>query len=245
MNRDEAKYILRAYHLGGQDADDPQFQEALGMVKSDPVLAKWFAHEQALDIRLSEKIRAFPVPPDLRTQLLAARKVIPLHVWWRPPAWIAVAAACAALMAAFTVFLLRPSGNRQFAEFRSYVADTTAKLDHLDLMSNDVDEVRRWLRDRSAPDDFVTPASLNGRPRIGCRVFEWKGQHVSLVCFRIEGGREAHLFVVDRATLRGAPNGTMPEFAMMDGIATASWSKDRRTYVLATDAGEEELKRLL
>src|SRR6476646_10606351 len=110
MNRDEAKFILRAYHLGGQDADDPQFREALGMARSDPVLAEWFAREQALDTRLSEKVRAFPVPPDLRGQLLAARKVIPLQVWWRRPAWMVAAAACAVLVAAFAVFVLRPSG---------------------------------------------------------------------------------------------------------------------------------------
>ena len=222
MNRDEAKFILRACHLGGKDADDPQFRDALEMVKRDPVLAEWFAREQALDSRLSEKFRVFPVPADLKGQLLAARKVMPSRAWWRRPAWIA-AAACIVLAAVLTILLLRPAAKPNFAEFRSYVADTTAKLDDLDLMSRDMTELRQWLQNRGAPGDFIIPSRLNGKSSIGCRVFDWRGQHVSLVCFNLENGHEVHLFVIDRATLRDAPAETPPYFAMMSGgISTAS-----------------------
>ena len=63
MNRDEAKFILRACRPGGQDVEDPQFREALDLLKCDPVLAEWFGREQALDGRISEKFCAFPIPP--------------------------------------------------------------------------------------------------------------------------------------------------------------------------------------
>ena len=245
MNRDEAKYILRAHHLGGQDAGDPQFHEALEMLKGDPALAAWFAQEQAIDTRLSEKFRSFPVPPDLSAQLLAARKVIRLPKWWQRPAWIG-AAACIVLLAALAPMLLRSPQKLPFAEFRSYVADTTARLDHLDVLSTNLVEVRQWLQDRSAPGDFIVPGGLSGQPSIGCRRFEWKGQLVSLVCFRLENHGEVHLFVINRSGLRDAPVGASPAFAMnASGITTASWSNDRRVYVLASNQVEKELRRLL
>ncbi len=46
MNNQEAKLILQAYRLGGQDAADPLFQEVLEQLKRDPDLAKWFATPQ-------------------------------------------------------------------------------------------------------------------------------------------------------------------------------------------------------
>lgn len=245
MNRDEAKFILRACPPGGEPTDDPQLREALEMMERDPVLAGWFAQEQALDSRLSGKLRTFPVPPNLKGQLLAARKVMPPRAWWQRREWMA-AAACVLLVAALAVLLLRSAGKAQFAEFRGYVADTTADLDHLDVASHDLTELRQWLQNRGAPSDFVLPASLSGRPSIGCRIFEWQGRQVSLVCFRMGEGHEVHLFVIDGARLRNAPAGTIPQFARMDhGISTAAWSNDRSVYVLATNAGEEELKRLL
>jgi len=245
MNRAEAKYILCAYHLGGQDADDPQFRDALEMVKHDPALAGWFAQEQAADTRLSEKFQDFPVPSNLQAQLLAARKVIPLRAWWQRPVWIVAAAACAIVVATCAALLLGRPEESQFAAFRSYVADTTRKLDHLDLRSKDVAEVRRWLQQRSAPGSFTLPANLSGRPSIGCRIFDWNGETVSLVCFELEGGQAVHLFVMDRHGVRGAPNATTPQFAVKNGIATAAWTSDQCVFVLASNAGEPTLRQLL
>jgi hypothetical protein len=50
MNIEEAKLILSAYRPDGQDAGDPQFQEALELTKQNPDLARWFAEAQAWDI---------------------------------------------------------------------------------------------------------------------------------------------------------------------------------------------------
>jgi len=245
MNRDEAKFMLCACPPGGVQADDPQLREALEMLERDPVLAEWFAQEQALDSRLSGKLRAFPVPPDLKAQLLAARKFVPLRPWWQRRGWLA-AAACLLLAATLAVLFLGPAREPQFAEFQDYVADTTATLDHLDLASHDLAELRQWLQHRGAPNDFVLPASLSGRPSIGCRIFDWRGREVSLVCFRIGESHEVHLFVIDASKLRNVPAGTTPQYAKLDhGISAAAWSNGRHSYVLATDAGEEALKRLL
>lgn len=246
MNREDAKYILQSYHLGGQDADDPQFRDALQMVKRDPELAAWFAEEQAIDAKLAEKLQSFPVPPALKVQLLAARKVVSPPAWWRRPQWISAAAATVALLATLAVILIRSPQHREFAEFRSYVADTAATLDHLDLQTNDLHQIREWLGGHSAPDNFVIPVKFNGKPSVGCRVFQWNGQKVSLVCFELENQKVAHLFVMDRSQLTNLPGeGALQFQTARDGITTAAWSDARRIYVVAMQQGEPDLKRLL
>ena len=248
MNREEAKYLLRAYGVGGKDAHDPQFREALDLLKVDPELARWFAEEQAVDLRLARVFSAFPVPPDLKAQLLAARKIISPVPWWKKPAWLSAAAACLVFAVTIAVVFVRQPSSGQFSDFRYYAADIAAgKFGGLELISQDLPTVRRWLHDRNAPDDFVVPAGLKGRPSLGCRVLDWNGRTISFVCFRLENGPVVHLLVVDRAAFLNIPNGFTREIAASNGRANAiAWSDDRHVYVLAsTRQSEEELKRLL
>lgn len=246
MNREEAKYILSAYRVDGQDASDPQFREALEMLKIDPELARWFAREQALDRKIAEKIGSFPVPPDLKSRLLAARKIIPLPRWWQKPAWLA-ATACAVLALAVVTVSVHTSSKPQFADFRSYVGAIAGdKSGHLEMMSKDLVAVRQWLNSRNAPDDFVIPAGLKGLPSLGCRVFDWSGSKVSFVCFELGKKEMVHLFVMDRRTLRGIPRSQDVQAAALgNGITTLSWSDDKRIYVLAGHENEQELRKLL
>jgi hypothetical protein len=247
MNRDEAKYVLRSYHLRGLDAGDPQFREALEMLACDPELAAWFEAEQAIDRKLSEKFQAFPVPAELRSQLLAARKVVSAPVlWWRRPAWIGAAAAGVALLGALAILGPRMPEQRSFAEFRSYIASAAAKVDHLDFETSDLGQIRQWLGSHSAPGNFTVPGRLNGTSSLGCRVFAWNGQKVSLVCFELENKKVAHLFVMDRSALTNLPDGGAMQFQTTPaGMATASWSDARRIYIVAMERGEQDLKRLL
>src|SRR5437660_3876567 len=195
MNREEAKYLLRAYRVAGQDARDPQFREALEMLKHDVELAQWFAQEQAVDRKLAEKIGSFPVPPDLKSKLLAARKIVQPPRWWQKPAWLAGAAACGALVVTLVALAIRSPGKVQFADFRSYVGTVAGdKPGQLDLMSRELASVRQWLNSRNAPADFLIPAGLNGLPSLGCRVLDWNSRKVSFVCFELENKQMVHLF---------------------------------------------------
>lgn len=247
MNREEAKYLLSAYRVGGQDAGDPQFLEALEMLKVDPELADWFAREQALDRNVAEKFASSPVPPDLKSRLLAGRKIVALPRWWLKPAWLATAAACAVLALILATFSHRSFSKPRFGEFRSYVGAVAGdKTEHLELMSQDLTAVRGWLNNRNAPDSFVIPAGLNGRPSMGCRVLDWSGSKVSFVCFELGNNQMVHLFVVDRKAMRGCPSsGDVQVAALRNGITTLSWSDDRRAYVLAGYVSEQELRKLL
>ena len=94
MNNEEAKLILQAYRPGGPDASDPLFAEALEHARRDPELQKWFAEQQTLDSLIQSKLRpAVAVPRDLKTNLLALRKIIRPVPWWFQPMKLAAAAA--------------------------------------------------------------------------------------------------------------------------------------------------------
>jgi hypothetical protein len=245
MNRDEAKFILRSVHPGGEDIEDPQFKEALELSRKDPELGAWVAQEQAIDTRISQKFRNFRVPPDLKGQLLAARKIIPMRNWWQRPVWVS-AAACLVVVLSLGAWLLFSAPQPRFAEFRTFVAGTAAQLDHLDVLSTNMAALREWLVDQNAPGDFVVPTGLVGMPSVGCRKFNWKGQPVSLVCFKVDGVGTVHLFVIDRSNLHNLPVDLNPKFTTNgNGVTTASWSNNKCVYVLAAKVDERELRRLL
>jgi hypothetical protein len=247
MNNEEAKLILQAYRPGGQDANDPRFREALDQAQRDPELARWFANEQALDSRISAKVKTAIKPPaHLKSQLLAQRKIVRPVVWWKMPAWQLAAAACLALLVTIGVLWFKPAGQAQFAAYRTSMAEFAGnKLDRLDLMSHDVAEVRRWLAQRESHGDLVLPAGLNGRPSLGCRLLDWKGHKVSLVCFELGNKQVAHLLVVDSAAFQDAPTES-PVFNQVGNVATASWSRDGKTYVVASkEASQTDLMKLL
>lgn len=247
MKNEEAKLILQAYRPGGQDANDPRFREALEQAQRDPELARWFANEQALDSRLTAKVQAAIKPPaHLKSQLLAQRKIVRPVAWWKMPAWQLAAAACLALLVTLSVLWFKSAEQTQFAAYRNELADFAGrKLDRLDLMSRDLPEVRRWLAQKESHGNLVIPAGLDGLPSLGCRLLDWKGHKVSLVCFELENKQVAHLLVVDSAAFKDAP-AESPVFNQVGDVMTASWSRGGKTYVVASKGGNQvDLMKLL
>jgi len=246
MNNEAAKLILQAYRPGGQDANDPQFREALEQAQRDPDLARWFANEQALDSRISAKLISSLKPPaHVKSHLLAQQKIIRPVAWWRQPAW-QLAAACLALVITVAAIWFKPAPAKGFIEYRQEMAEFVGnKLDRLDLMSRDVGEVRRWLAQQESHGDLILPAGLGGRPSVGCRLLNWNGEKVSLICFELENRQVAHLLVIDRAALENTPTES-PVFTTLEDIATVSWSQGDKTYVIASKGGDRfELIKLL
>jgi hypothetical protein len=247
MNNEEARLILQAFRSGGQDANDLRFREALEQAQRDPQLARWFANEQALDSRISAKVKASLTPPaHLKSQLLAQRKMVRPIAGWKQPAWQLAAAACVAFLVSLGALWFVPDRSVGFVQYRNQMAEFAGhKLDRLDLMSRDVAEVRRWLAERESHGDLVLPAGLNGRPSLGCRLLDWKGHNVSLICFELENKQVAHLLVVNNAAFKDAPTES-PVFKQIGGVATVSWSRFGKTYVVASkEASQTDLMRLL
>jgi hypothetical protein len=245
MNREEAQFILHAYRANGEDAHDPQFEQALALARNDPALARWFASEQALDAAIAARIHSVSPPSQLATQLLLARKVIRPRPWWRKPAWVAAAASVALLIFVVSVWLLRKSGETDFASFRATMIQASLDMtNHIDVMGLDANELKRWLSEHRGQPGFVLPPGLADKGIMGCKVVEWHGHRVTLLCLKF-GGKHVDVFVVNEADLRGVSVGASPRFGSERGVTTATWRRGGNIYFLAGNIPESDLRQLL
>ena len=245
MNREEAQFILHAYRASGEDAHDLQFTDALALVRTDPELAHWFAREQALDAAIAGRIRSVQPPPELTNQLLLARKVIRPRAWWRKPASLAAAASLALLISAASLWFLRRGGETEFASFRATMVEASIDMTkHIDVMGLDSDELKQWLLEHGGNPDFVLPPQLADKGIIGCKVLEWHGHRVTLLCLKF-GGKHVDVFVVNASDLPRVSLGAAPRFGSEHGLTTAAWRRDGKIYFLAGNIPESDLKQLL
>ena len=249
MNNQEAKLILQAYRPGGQDAADPLFAEALEQVRRDPELQKWFAKEQTLDQRIQAKLQeAIPVPLGLKANLLAQRKITQAVPWWRQPFWLTTAAATAVvlLFATLTLVWMSHSSEPQFAALReTMVQNSRQETGHVALMAQDMTKVRDWLKTQNAPTDFELPVSLHDAMLHGCKVLDWHGHKVTMLCLMANGGGHVDLFVVDCTHFRDFTPSMTAQFAKSDGLNTAAWCHGDKTYLIASNLEESQLRKIL
>ncbi|MBI5773510.1 MAG: hypothetical protein HZA89_07175 [Verrucomicrobia bacterium] len=247
MDNTQAKIILSTCRPGGQDADDPHFAEALDQMQRDPELAQWFAAERAMDAAIAARIKAVPVPVDLKAALLAGRKVNRRAGWWtHPPVW--AAAAGFVLLLALGAMHFRSSRALQFTEYQAHVGRFLDGLDRLDYQHAEAPALREWLAQHQGHANLALPKGLEGLTGLGCRVFEWQGRKVSLLCFKAGPGGfrdEVHLLVINLADLPTAPPPGSPQFSKTGGWTLASWSQGGHAYILAGLGNQECLRKLL
>ena len=246
MNREEAKFILGAYRPTSEDAHDPQFREALDLARSDPVLARWFAEEQALDLAFSTKVRGGTVPADLRAQLLLARTTAAGRGFrWRRIRWLAAAACLAAGLTVAALWLKPEHPAGEFAAFRTAMAAAASDMDeHADVWGLDVGGYRTWLAENNGAADFALPATLADKGIAACKIVSWHERKVTMLCLKF-GGRHVDVFIVAAADLPGVEIGTTPRFFPDTGLTSAAWRKDGKIYLLAGAMPSAELRQLL
>ncbi|MEO6246422.1 MAG: hypothetical protein ABIQ12_13390, partial [Opitutaceae bacterium] len=211
MIREAAQLILQAYRPNTEDAHDPQFKEALALARQDPVLARWFAEEQALDAAFAAKLRSRGTPEDLKAQLLLARATEVRRAGWRQPIWLAVAAAVAVLCAVIGRQSKVTAGKTDLAAFQGAMADVALEpAQHVEAFGLDAVELKQWLTAHRGHPDFVLPPKLASHGVMGCKVVEWQGHRVTLLCMKFDGGH-ADVFVADAADLPAVVvgNGTL------------------------------------
>lgn len=244
MNNQEAKLILQAYRSNGQDASDPFFAEAMEQSRRDPELQKWFAKEVALHTRLQARLKAaVPVPPELKSNLLALRKTIRPAPWWFRP--MNLAAAAAILIVAGSLLLLLPEKLSPVASFRETMArDSLQTEGHVIFESHEMAEIQQWLQARGMESHFDLPAMLQSGTPQGCRVVDWNGHKATMICFFLQGGEHMDLFVMDRAGLPDFPDNGAPQFAGADGLMTAMWASGGKVYLL-TGQSQDDLEKVL
>jgi hypothetical protein len=241
MNTQEAKFILQAYRPGGEDANDPQFAEALQQVKNDPELAKWFGEQLAFDSAISSAFQQVKPPDHLREDILAGRHVLAPTFWSNRSFWWAVAASFVLLLGLGALWL----NSMRFAVYMDKMVTASASgQDHVDAKISDLGQIQAWLAHRGVETNFVLPATLSGAPATGCRILDWHGHKISMLCYTLEGSRHVDLFVAEKSDFMFPPASRL-HFGRINDLTTAIWSRNDKVYLMIGQGDEVLFRKYL
>lgn len=247
MDRQSAKEILILYRPGTADVDDPEFREALELVKRDSELRQWFDEHCARQSLIRDRLRQVVVPPGLKHRILhgiAAREVI---VWWRQPAFrILAAAAVIVFLIGLACFWPQPDKSKGFAAYRQNMVGNIQRIyPTMDMITTNTAGILQYLTQKQGHADYVLSQPLQKLPGIGCAILPWRSKKVSLICLDAGERRDLYVFVISRADLPDPPPLDQPQFSKIGRLMSASWSHGDKTYILAGPGNEEFIKRLL
>ena len=252
MNRDEAKTILLLYRPGTADANDPQIAGALELAKQDPELTRWLVEHCARQEAVRAGFRKITAPAGLKEQIISEQAAQEKITTWRRNAILAAAAAVVALVVLTPLWFQHRGNEETFAIYRSRMAGVALRGPYrMDLATNNPAQVRAYLAQNHAPADYVLPAPLEKTAVTGCAIEGWQGAKVSMICFRTgkplppNQSSDLWLFVVDRASLKGAPESSQPRFAAVKGLITAVWAQGDKVYLLGTEGDESAIRKYL
>ena len=231
MTFPEAKQILLLYRPGSADAQDPAITEALGLVQQDRELQEWFDQHCAFQRAIGRKLRGIVPPAHLKARILMPPKIVRPRAWWRNPAWLAAAAAVA-LLVTLAPWWLRSRVPDRFADYQYRMVGTVLRDYRMDIVTNQMEVVRRVLSEKGAPQGYIVPPRLQRMALTGGGALRWRSNPVAMVCFDRATNQMVYLFVIQRAALKDPPPAT-PRVAKVNKLMTASWSEGDKTYVLA------------
>lgn len=243
MNLQQARQILLACRSGTADEADPDVRAALAMVARDPELAAWWHQQQQIHAALRGCFREIPVPASLKAEILAAERII-VAPWWQSTKVRALALA-AALVGLLAILLWpTPPEVETLDQFRERMVRTVIREYRMDLTTAVESDIRDFLRANQGHPEFQLRGAVGEVPLFGVGRLSWRGKPVSMICLARRPNVLMYLFVIERSAL-DVPPGESPEFAEVVNRATASWAAGDLVYVLASEAGAEDLRTLL
>lgn len=255
MNRDEIKQILLLYRPGTSDAGDPEVAEALALARQNPELSQWLEEHQARQDVLQKKFRQFPIPADLKEQIIS-EQAARAKAASRREKMMGVAAVTIIIVALISVgiFLLPPAKPKPapntLAGYQGQMVDAALSGYNMHLSTN-ADQIQSFLAKNQAPSDYVLPAGLQKTALIGCAIQDWQGSRASMICFRtgkpLPPGQQSDLWllVIDQSAVNGASAVNAPQFAPVNGLITATWTQDGKLYFLATQGDQQTIQKFL
>jgi hypothetical protein len=187
-------------------------------------------------------IRASPtVLSDIALQNLDSEREAP------PPsaAEILMKAAAVLMMGGALVFLSIEKSRDSLAGWQRRGLAVVSEPMVFDAQSPNAADLQTWLKARGAPSPDALPAGLRGLDSLGCKTFAWNGRGVSIISFRCDENRAAHLVVISRRDVADASPPDAPRFARHGKWATASWGNGELACMLAMEGSESELRKLL
>lgn len=248
MDKHEAQLLLSACRPGDLDAGDPMIKEALQVAQQDPEMARWFATEQQMDAVISGKLASLPVPGSLKNDILAGMRVQRRQSFWHSR-WTWLAAAAAVTLAGYLSFPGKPGPVASLAEYRSDVAAAFASLNATGfrpaLGVSSMAEVASYVSSQHAPlGNPQRPGGLTQVKPVACRVIEWRGQKVSIICVG-RNDLEAHVFVVDRHAIRDLGDSIAKDIVRSSDYPVVAWEDKDHAYVMVGNTKTTDLKKLL
>jgi hypothetical protein len=250
VNRARAQQILLLHRPGAGDERDPELAEALGMAERDEELRRWFMAQRNAQDAIRRGFRSIAPPAALKEQIISER---PWHT--RPVTLRHVMATAAVALVVLALGLWwsgeEPREDKSFASYRNRMVSTALRGYGMQLETSDLKSIRDFLNQRGAPADFVPPTGLAQATGTGCLTVAWQASRVSMICFKtgrpLPPGQSSDLwfFVVDHAVVPDAPATDTPQLARVREVATASWTRAGKTYVLAVQGDEMLLRKFL
>ena len=235
MTPEHAKRVLMLYRPGTADAEDPEVVEAMSLARSNPELGAWFQQHCAFQTAMRNKFRQIQAPADLKARLAEAHK----RVQVRPgrgrqrqrTAWMAAAAVVLLLALAGTLLIGLRTPNR-FADYRSRMVRTVLREYRMDILTNDMPAVRRFLKSGGAPSDYELTPGIDKLKLTGAGLLRWRGNPVSMVCFDRGDTNMLFLFVMNKVATKDLPPAEL-KVVQVKKLLTLSWTRDDKAYVLA------------
>jgi hypothetical protein len=239
MNSSQAKEILLLYRPGTADAADPQMVEALESARRDPELGRWFEQHRAFQKAMRAKFQDIQVPAHLKSSLLiqgaAPPNLVAPRTWWHPRVLL-VAVAAVLLLLGLAAVWLRPSVPDRFANYQARMVSEAQREYTMDLVTNDMRQVRQFVARHDAPANYYVPRGLERLQLTGGGRLTWRSNPVTMVCFDRGDKQMLFLFVMKRSAVKDPPPAT-PQVSKVSQMLTASWTRGDNTYLLA---GPEE-----
>lgn len=246
MDPQRAKFLLQGGLPRASDREDPAFVEALAEAETDPALEDWTRRQQQLTDALAGKLNEIAVPAHLKNHLLAGGFVSQRAHRFRRRSWLAAAASLVLLigLAAWqwiSTPVVQPIG---FATLRADLCDFLTGDVRLEVQSPLLERLQAHLGAKHQFTNYAVPAALAAQRGVGCRMIDWRGRQVALICFTSHG-QLVHFFVTPRSAW---PDAELPldyTHEQVDEWATAGWVDDRNVYLVATRGSPEMLASLL
>ena len=153
------------------------------------------------------------------------------------PLFFRIAAAAVLLGLVAVPFALK-SGGPQLAEhteppqlvqagyslerFRDFAANAVESGFNLDHKTPQPKEAIKWLTAQDSPVCSTIPEALMNSPSMGCKVLEWGGQKVSMICFQTKDKEVVHLFI----TSNPLATETVEAREEVDGRECSCWQNE-------------------
>ncbi len=243
MDNDQAKSIFRE----GRPADDPLAVEALAHLQRDPALARWLAEERALDTAIAGKLRSITAPAGLRAAILAGTPEAARPARSSRRSAFTLAALIFLLLGCAAVWLpILTAHPDSLASFQSEMGAILTDGFRFQYQSALLPALQGWLAEKHGITHYRVPPALAAQTRpTGCRVFDWNGKKVALLCFYTADGQVVHLTMIARADLHDAPTSPQPRYAHRGTWTSATWTSGDTVYFVMSPLSEATLRVLL